>query len=45
MIHWLAHKFQWNLGVVESFYLAGVLFVGFRCGGCNKLQDIYEASK
>ena len=39
MKHKLAHLFGWNYGVVESFYIGNVLWTGFRCTGCNTINN------
>ena len=39
--HWLAHLLGCNMGQVCSFLNEhGQGFVGFRCDGCGRLQDV-----
>jgi hypothetical protein len=39
--HWLAHRFGWTTGRVETWYdRRGRLMVGFRCSTCRRLSGI-----
>jgi len=38
MWHRLQHLLGWNFGTVETFWIDGELWVGFRCSGCGRID-------
>lgn len=36
--HKIAHLFGLNHGVVESFWIGDIWWIGFRCTTCSKLE-------
>jgi len=36
--HRIAHWFGWYHGYVESFWLHGTLWCGYRCSTCNEIN-------
>lgn len=40
-LHWIAHRFGWNYGIVEARWQGHQLMVGFRCSGCGKLSGVH----
>ena len=50
ILHWLAHRFGWNFGTVDTWWTHGPLehpdhrlMVCFRCAGCGKLSGVHES--
>ncbi len=43
MIHWLAHLLGLNTGTVETFWLNGEIWVGFRCSRCGEINHASKA--
>ncbi|HXJ61860.1 MAG TPA: hypothetical protein VNU68_34915 [Verrucomicrobiae bacterium] len=42
-LHRLAHLLRWNRGEVVSVTARGVVWIGFRCHGCGKVDGKHVA--
>lgn len=44
LVHRISHWLGWNTGTIETWWEGERLMVGFKCGGCGKLQGIHEST-
>lgn len=45
IIHKIAHLFNWNYGIADSYYEGEKLMMSFKCAGCGKRSGIHCVDK